>query len=127
MAAEVSRICAMIKQRGVAVSRAFAERVLGAGRGGGGGGSIDAQVGAVLNAWLEADVAETEPVPVLHASASSPADAATSRTLERAVVVQIDAALDVSQSAYVSPNRSEQWIQLTHVLNAHKHYTVRVG
>lgn len=103
MAAEVSRVCAMIKQRGVAVSRAFAERVLGAG-GGGGGGSIDAQVGAVLNAWLEADVAETEPVPVLHASASSPADAATSRTLERAVVVQIDAALDVSRSAYVLPS-----------------------
>jgi hypothetical protein len=105
MSADAPRVCALIKRRGVVVSRSFAERVLDGG--GGGSGAIEGKASAVLQAWFEEDIAKTDPVPQLPGSTprSTPTDGTppVATTLERAVVLQIDAALDVSRAACVVP------------------------
>jgi len=104
MSADAPRVCALIKRRGMVVSRSFAEGVLD---GGGGSGAIEDKASAVLQAWFEEDIAVTDPVPQLPASTprSTPTDGTppVATTLERAVVLQIDAALDVSRAACVVP------------------------
>ena len=71
---------------------------------------MDDKASAVLGAWFEQDVATTDPLPLLPASTprSTPTDGPppTTTTLERAVVLQIDAALDVSRAACVVPTAS---------------------
>eukprot|EP00037_Helgoeca_nana_P013580 m.125289 g.125289 ORF g.125289 m.125289 type:complete len:450 (+) comp22118_c0_seq5:282-1631(+) len=113
--AAARKICARIKRsRGAAISATFSEEALrdtprGQAR-------TDADLEEwVYQSWLDTDMSTTHPIPTL------PSTGAAATTLDRAVVVQIDAVLDVSRAAYDQlavirgdRDKSNQWERSRH-------------
>lgn len=113
--AAARKICARIKRsRGAAISATFSEEALrdtprGQAR-------TDADLEEwVYQSWLDTDLSTTHPIPTL------PSTGAAATTLDRAVVVQIDAVLDVSRAAYDQlavirgdRDKSNQWERSRH-------------